>query len=464
MPRPIAIIGLDCAPPRLVLDEFRGEMPNLAGLMASGSFGPLRSCHPPITVPAWSCLASGYDAGQLGIYGFRNRASRGYEEMSIAFSPAVKKPRLWDYFSAAGRTSICLGVPQTFPIEGPPRGIMVADFLTPDKTACWVHPPDLAGEIERAADGDYPLDVRDFRTEDKARLLAEIREGTRRRFQAATHLAARYPFDLFFMVEMGTDRLHHGFWHFGDPAHPRFPGEGEGNPFRYAMRDYYRELDGHLGRLLAVLPKEALVLVVSDHGARAMHGGVAVNEWLVQQGYLALREYPLQPTPLAKLHVDWERTIAWSEGGYYARVFLNVAGREPQGKVPPADYEPWRDRLIAELEAIPLKPEPTRVYRPEALFRECRGVAPDLVCYFGNLSWRSVGTVGWRDIFVDENDTGPDEANHDWEGVFISSRPLVAGQGHVEGLALLDVGVSVLKYAGLPVPKGCVGCPSIVWQ
>ena len=36
--------------------------------------------------------------------------------------------------------------------------------------------------------------------------------------------------------------------------------------------------------------------------------------------------------------VDWARTTAWGEGGYYGRIFMNVAGREPNGIVPPEEY------------------------------------------------------------------------------------------------------------------------------
>jgi hypothetical protein len=41
--------------------------------------------------------------------------------------------------------------------------------------------------------------------------------------------------------------------------------------------------------------------------------------------------------------------------------------------------------------------------------------------YFGDLEWRSVGTLGMATdgVFTYENDTGPDGANHDKKGVFV---------------------------------------------
>ncbi len=461
----IAVVGLDCAEASLVFDELRGDLPNLNRLMAAGSYGPLRSCHPPITVPAWSCMTSGYDAGQLGIYGFRNRRGWDYEPLTLSFSSQVRKPRLWDHFSAAGRTSICLGVPQTFPIVQPPRGITVASFLAPDKSMPWTYPGEIAAEIDRAAEGDYVIDVRNFRTDDKSRLLADIYTMTRRRFLAARHLLDTQPWDLFFMVEMGVDRIHHGFWHFCDPTHPRFPGEN--NPYRWVLRDYYREVDRLIGELTAAMGDDVLLLVVSDHGAQPMQGGIAVNEWLVKQGYLVLKEYPSEDTPPHKLRIDWSRTVAWSEGGYYARIFLNVKGREPQGVIEPSEYERWRDRLIEETQALPGphgEDLGTLVCRPEDLFVACQGYPPDLFCYWGRMRWRSVGTVGGGRIYIEGNDTGPDEANHDWSGIFISRAPLAGQPGRVDGLELLDVGVSLLQHAGLEVPSDCAGQPRMVWE
>ncbi len=87
----LLIIGLDCAEPSLIFGQWRDDLPNLARLMQKGSYGTLESCIPAITVPAWSCMMSGRDPGELGIYGFRNRADRNYQQMVVADSRAVKQ-------------------------------------------------------------------------------------------------------------------------------------------------------------------------------------------------------------------------------------------------------------------------------------------------------------------------------------------------------------------------------------
>ena len=323
------VIGLDCAPPQLLFDRWLDELPTLRSLTERGSFGVLRSCDPPITVPAWSSMTSSRSPGALGFYGFRNRRDHSYDALVFADSRAVRVPRVWDLLSARGRPVIVLGVPQTYPVSRV-NGVMVSCFLTPDtETSQYTYPAELKVEIEELV-GRYLVDVEDFRTEDKDRLLMDIEEMTEKRFRVAERLLETRPWDLFFMVEMGTDRIHHGFWRFFDAEHRLYE---PGNRYESATLDYYRALDAKLARLLRHAADDTAVLVVSDHGAKRMDGGICVNEWLRREGYLSLKEEPAGPTRFTPDLVDWERTVAWGEGGYYCRLFLNVAGREPEGTV-----------------------------------------------------------------------------------------------------------------------------------
>jgi predicted AlkP superfamily phosphohydrolase/phosphomutase len=454
----VALIGLDCAEPSLVFGRWLDDLPNLRGLAERGAWGPLRSIDPPITVPAWSCMMSSRDPGQLGIYGFRNRTSHGYGELTIADSRAVKVPRIWDHLGRAGHHVVLVGVPQTSP-PVPVNGELVSCFLTPDpRTDPFTHPPELRREVERVVGGTYRVDARNFRSEDRDRILAEVYEMTEQRFAVARHLLDSRPWDFFMLVEIGLDRLHHAFWRFLDPAHPRHQPD---HRFRDVIGSYYMYLDDQIGELLERFDDDTVVMVLSDHGARPMLGAVCVNEWLVRQGYLVLREPPSKPTPFSRLDVDWSRTRAWGEGGYYSRLCLNVRGREPEGIVDAADYDVLRAELAAGLEALPgpdSRPIGTRVHRPEDLWLERRGIPPDLVVYFGNLAWRSNGTVGGGSLYTSENDTGPDDANHAPDGMCIAAGPgLTAGRR--EDLHLYDVAPTIVEAVGLPVDGHMRGRP-----
>ena len=448
------VIGLDCAEPSLVLERWRGELPNLSRLMERGRYGRLTSVVPPITVPAWSCMMASRTPGDLGIYGFRNRADHSYDGLFVADGAAVKAPRLWDLATRYGKPSIVLGVPGTYPPR-PLNGAMVSCFLTPSTESRYTYPPLLAREVEQVV-GEYLFDCTDFRTDDKDDLLRQVYEMTDRRFRLAHHLLRTRPWELFVMVEMGPDRMHHGFWKDLDPEHRRHDPRGR---YRDAILDYYRHLDTLVGGLSEEHGDgETTVLVVSDHGAKRMDGGIRINEWLRREGLLATLEAPGDgPSSLTDLGVDWTRTTAWAEGGYYGRVFLNVAGREPQGIVPPDDVADVLADLAARLEAIrgPAgEPLGTRVFRPEELYEEVNGVAPDLLVFFGDLAWRAVGTVGGPDgVHTFENDTGPDDANHAQDGLVIMAGPDLA-PGAAEGMHLLDVAPPVLELLGIdPLPS-----------
>jgi predicted AlkP superfamily phosphohydrolase/phosphomutase len=449
------VIGLDCAAPQWIFDRWLAELPTIRALTERGRWGILRSCDPPITVPAWASMTSSRSPGALGFYGFRNRRDYSYDALTFADSRAVGVPRVWDLLSARGRPVIVLGVPQTYPVNRV-EGVMVSCFLTPDtERSQYTYPAELKGEIERVV-GRYMVDVENFRTDDKDWLLDQIEEMTAKRFRLAEHLLSTRPWDLFFMVEMGTDRIHHGFWRFFDHEHRLYE---PGNPHEGAVLAYYQALDEKIARLLSFVDEDTAIFVVSDHGAKRMDGGICVNEWLRREGYLALKAEPEGPTRVTPELIDWERTIAWGEGGYYCRLFLNVAGREPQGLVASENYERVRTELKAKLEALGDengRPIGTVAHRPEELYGELNGVAPDLLVYFGDLYWRSIGQVGTGTVHVFENDTGPDDANHAHDGLYVLVADGVpAGEGPERDLR--DVAPTILSLLDEPVPPNMEG-------
>jgi predicted AlkP superfamily phosphohydrolase/phosphomutase len=251
--------------------------------------------------------------------------------------------------------------------------------------------------------------------------------------------------------------MHHGFWKHHDPQHRQFV---PGSPYRTLIDDYYAYVDEEIGETLELLDDDTVVMVVSDHGAQRLDGGFCVNEWLAREGLLVLEETPSSPTPFSKAKVDWARTRVWSEGGYYARIFLNVEGREPAGVIPAAGYEDAIADMTARLEALPDdlgRPMGTRVFRPSEIYRDVRNIAPDLIAHFGGLYWRSIGGVGYPSLHVQENDTGPDDCNHAQFGMFILSAPQVPARGEVTGMHLLDVAPTLLDLADQPVPASLHG-------
>jgi predicted AlkP superfamily phosphohydrolase/phosphomutase len=408
----ICILGLDCCAPEVIFGDER--LVNIRRLMDAGLYGRLQSVVPPITVPAWMCMSTSQDPGSLGIYGFRNRTDYSYEKLGFANSNSIKSYAMWDHLAREGKKSIIVGVPPNFP----PRrinGISIGCFLTPTTTKDeFTYPTNIKTKINELV-GEYPVDVKNFRTDRKDWLRDEIFAMSRKQWTVVKWLLAEQEWDYFHFVDIGLDRVHHGFWNYFDKQHVQYE---PGNPYENVIPDYYLWLDEQIGSVLELLDNETILLVVSDHGAQRLDGGIAVNQWLIDQG------------------------------------------REPQGVIPAADYEKFQDEIKAKFEAMkddkgnPLK---NLVFKPKEIYQNTRNVSPDLIVHFGGLDWRSIGTVGYPNIYVQENDTGPDGCNHAQYGMFLLAAPNCPINGEYEGAKLLDIAPTLLDLAGYEIPESMQG-------
>jgi len=450
----ICILGLDCAAPEVIFSDER--LVNIRRLMDTGVYGRLESVNPPITVPAWMCMSTSQDPGSLGVYGFRNRSDHSYDKLAFANSTSIKALAMWDQLARQGKKSIIVGVPPNYPTRRV-NVISIGCFLTPDTVKNdFTYPPALKSKLTELV-GEYTVDVKNFRTDRKDWLKEEIFRMSEKQWKVVRWLLTEQEWDYFHFVDIGLDRMHHGFWNYFDREHVQFE---PGNPYQNAIPEYYLKLDEEIGRVLELLDNDTVVLVVSDHGAQRLDGGVAINEWLIREGLLVLNQYPTTLTPFEKLNVNWSKTKVWSEGGYYARVFFNVQGREPQGVIPQAEYESFQCEMKARIEALPDdkgQPLQSLVFKPEEIYRNVRNVAPDLIVHFGGLHWRSIGTVGHSKIHVQENDTGPDGCNHAQYGMFILAAPNCSLNGEYEGARLLDIAPTLLDLAGYEIPETMQG-------
>ncbi|MDR4503442.1 MAG: alkaline phosphatase family protein [Candidatus Scalindua sp.] len=447
----VAIIGLDSAPPELVFDRWIDYLPNIKHLISNGIYGKLESTIPAITCPAWASMVTSTSPGRLGIYGFRNRNHYNYDSLEFVDSNTINEETIWSLLSRHGKRSIVIGVPQTYPPKPFNNGYLVTCFLTPNKDCQYTYPDELKYEVERVS-GGYIMDVSNFRSNEKEQILHTTYEMTEKRFKLARHFLQNEDWDFFMMVEMGTDRIQHAFWEFFDERHRSYSA---GNKYENVIFDYYRYVDGEIGKILTLLGSNTTTLLVSDHGAKMMEGGICINEWLINNGYLKLTHYPENITQISKDLIDWNKTMVWGEGGYYGRLFFNIKGREPRGIIPHQQYEIVRNELKSVLEDLRDqngKKINTKVFKPNEIYSECRNIPPDLLVYYGNLSWRSVGSVGHSTIWTDENDTGPDSANHAQHGIFVMSDVNQHLSEKRSGLHIMDVTPTVLNIMQLEIP------------
>lgn len=434
----VCIVGLDCLTPQWVFDHLRGMLPNLERLTHQGT---LRSCIPAITVPAWSVMFSGCDPGELGVYGFCGRGGYDYHSRAPASSMMLEQPMLWDWAGQKGLRSSIVGVPQTYPAR-PLNGKIITGCLTPSQGDMHAsYPPDFWLDEVSCQDPPYSFDVPGWDPSDPPSIAA-LDVHSQGRFALAQQLARQDDWDLLIMVDMASDRLHHGYWPTPPELRPKSEGSLEKRMQNHAhehaqMASFYQRLDKRVGALMDVLHPNDHLLVISDHGAQAMLGGVALNRCLAEAGLLRLHEaartmlenrtHRDKPMPCRPEMVDWHNTQAWADGGYVGRIHFNIKGREPKGQISQSEISTLATRIqnkLATLQTLAGQPMPIEMHTAEELYPKACGYPPDLTVIFDNMAYRALGGLGFAKNVVRDNDKGMLRANHAQEGVFFTNTPI----------------------------------------
>jgi predicted AlkP superfamily phosphohydrolase/phosphomutase len=293
--------------------------------------------------------------------------------------------------------------------------------------------------------------VTDYRTDDKSRLLANCTALTEQHFAIFRHLISSADCDFAMLVDLAPDRLHHAMLASILPEHPKFDPNGR---FVDACRDYYAKLDREIERTVALGGPDTIIIIVSDHGVQPLEGGICVNDWLIEQGYLKLDEMPSEPTPLRNCRVDWSQTKAWGEGGHHCRICFNLKGREPRGIISPEHLPEEQEKLIRKIKQVSGpggRPLENEVFAPKDSYARVNGFPPDLIVYWDELKLRAIGTVGHASTYTASNDTGDDEANHAKDGILIVSNGPVTKEA--KDLRLEDLFATSLDALGIDLPK-----------
>ena len=103
------------------------------------------------------------------------------------------------------------------------------------------------------------------------RVLATLRQKA----ATAKYLMKHHPWDCFMILFGESDGTGHQFWKYCDPNSPLFVDQPELRENRV-----YQELDRQAGEMLALLPTDATVLMMSDHELRRCRQLGAVSQLL----------------------------------------------------------------------------------------------------------------------------------------------------------------------------------------
>jgi predicted AlkP superfamily phosphohydrolase/phosphomutase len=258
----IMIIGLDGVPLGIIRRWAEGGyLPTLHRLMEGGAVGNLRSTIPPTSGPSWSSFVTGMNPGKTGIYDFLYRREGTYHVPPVNASQRGGTT-MWRYLSDAGHRVGVLNLPMSYPVEEI-NGFMVSGWMTPYAATDYIHPPELAAELEGVV-GNYRIyPTETFREGRRESFLKASYDLLEMRTKTAVHLAGTKPWDVFLTVFFDTDRLLHQLWHYLESDHP---WREDGEDREPVVRDYFQKVDESIARLLACADEETQVVVLSDHG------------------------------------------------------------------------------------------------------------------------------------------------------------------------------------------------------
>ncbi|WP_226007300.1 alkaline phosphatase family protein [Natrinema salinisoli] len=488
------LVGIDAACDRILDPMFEdGELPTLESIYDQGASGSLESQMPPWTASAWPSLYTGKNPGKHGVFGFLR--FEGYD-WDVVNASDVHERALWELLSERGLTSVVINVPVTHP----PRtfdGALIPGYTAPEDPDC--HPSGLLSDV-REEIGDYRV----YPDEDAADLGTAYAECARMRGEAFRYLADRYDPEFGFVEFQGTDSIFHK--------------EPENDA---AIRRIYREVDRQVAEILDGCDPDN-VIIASDHGMGPYDGHeFRVNEYLRREGVVAtenggrgmpawstIRENDLKrgeatgsrdpgvaeramataarvgvtsqrigavlerlgiedlvakyaPTGVVNAgatQVDFPASTAYVRSRVELGVRLNVEGREPDGVVPPEEYETVRTRLIDALRSV-------RTPDGEPIFDAVR---PREEFFHGPESEHAVDIVTVPADFdhflsatLREQQFGPPSEpwNHKLEGTFAARGVDIDHADGIDNAHLFDVAPTVLATLDVPIDDRMDGRP-----
>jgi predicted AlkP superfamily phosphohydrolase/phosphomutase len=279
------------------------------------------------------------------------------------------------------------------------------------------------------------------------------------RSRALDYLLSHQDEDLLFVYFGTVDQGCHMLWHFMDPEHPAYVHD---EVLKDGIAKLYEMLDGRLGRVRSALAKDTVLIVMSDHGFAPFYWEVNLNTWLLEQGYIVLKDPSKQESGEFFSNVDWSRTRAYAAG--LNGLYVNLKGREKGGTIAAGpDYEALVDQLE---EALLAMKDPGNGRSPVSLVlrprRDFRGPekekGPDiLVGYSRGYRSSSDSALGLfpKSIFADNKNAWSGDHCIDYRlvhGILVTNQRITSPTP-----TLADMTVSLLDEYGIAPSKELIG-------
>jgi predicted AlkP superfamily phosphohydrolase/phosphomutase len=425
----VMVVGLDGVPHSLVerfCDE--GVFTFLAGLRKAGALARMKVTLPEISAVSWPSFMTGTDPGTHGIFGFSELKPGTYDLRFTSFAD-LKTPTFWDRLGEAGKRSVVINQPGTYPARDIP-GAIVSGFVAIDLMKA-VRPMRNLAALRRI---NYEIDIDTQRCRrDHKQLFVELDSTLDARRKAVDHFwEGADDWDYFQVVVTGTDRLQHYIWAaIEDRNHPR----------HQQTLDYYHKVDAFIKDMWEKFAKETKAeaegenfFILSDHGFCGIKQEVNLNFWLRENGYLSFTS----DNPKGLEDID-EGTRAFALDP--SRIYLHLEGRYPRGSVKPEEVDGLKREIREKLMGLEFEGEKVLeavMDRDEIYHGPEAQNGPDMVAV-AHHGFDLKAAPAAKDLFTRTDLTGM----HTWDDAFFWSREPVKQELYINDLA--EIVTSPLK-------------------
>jgi predicted AlkP superfamily phosphohydrolase/phosphomutase len=497
--RKLVVIGLDGGSFNVIDPLIReNKLPNLKKMIVDGAKGELLSTIPPVTGPAWASFMTGKSPENHGLFDFVTPLQNEYERQIVNYKH-IKAKTIWSILSKYGREMGVINVPVTYP---PPKvnGFLVSGMLTPGTESQYTFPSSLSQEIENEF-GEYILDVwwQQYGGKRVKDFIQDQIDCTVKRGRITLNMMQTRRWDFFMTVFSGTDRIQHALWKFLFPMNGKNLSEKE-REIRTLIIEYYQHIDRIIGEIVKEIDGEANVIVMSDHGFGPMMGKFSVNGWLEKIGLLSydkkkLRKFRIKskigpivmqmirksdvinlrkrisphvrksPSRMKAYNffdcIDWSKTKAYAASNTEQGLYLNLAGREPNGIVKTGkDSDTVKEFIISKLKDLE---DPkgngklvSRVYKKEEIYSgPFASTAPDIVIFLKEGEFLA-DVQPLEKMFMEPSwKTGT--GTHRMEGILIAYGKDIKKGNNIEGARIIDLAPTILHMMNVPIPNDMDG-------
>lgn len=453
MNKRIFTFGVDSASLDLILPWVKEDkLPNFKRLIDEGSWGALRSTFCAYSAPAWVTFMTGKNPGQHGVYEFFKL--KDYSTKFISFSDIEDEP-FWDLLADKGKKSYVINFPFTYPPQIK-KGAIVSGVQTPQGAEDFIYPKDFWEEIKQASPNyrhTTPVDPRN----DLKKYIEESKKTIEAQLDLVLDILRNKEWDLLAYVLYDIDTLQHFLWSYIDSSSSRYRYD---QFLSNILFEFYQRIDSFLGEVFEALTGDTYLLILSDHGVGKLEKNFYINNWLLKNGYLFLKDtFKVKLRKLRSFYkmkdIDWQKTRAYSL--CTNQVSINLKGREEQGIVNPGqEYETLRQELIKQMSEIkhPYKKKSLidKIYKKEEIFSGQKlSELPDILFICDNFEIGAPGgeKVPTLKIF---GSPGPWKGNHRLHGSFFAYGKGVKKGFEVKGAKIEDVSATITALSLGVVP------------